>query len=78
MFKSSEACGLRGALTLLASRFAGTVVVKPEPVANEAKDEFRGPEFRSRGSKVKEDSARKRPGEWVCVLVMSPCPIKGY
>uniref|UniRef100_A0A673GVH8 DNA helicase n=1 Tax=Sinocyclocheilus rhinocerous TaxID=307959 RepID=A0A673GVH8_9TELE len=46
------------------SRFAGTVVVKPEPVANEAKDEFRGPEFRSRGSKVKEDGARKRPGEW--------------
>uniref|UniRef100_A0A671SVI5 DNA helicase n=1 Tax=Sinocyclocheilus anshuiensis TaxID=1608454 RepID=A0A671SVI5_9TELE len=41
----------------------GTVVVKPEPVANEAKDEFRGPEFRSRGSKVKEDGARKRPGE---------------
>uniref|UniRef100_A0A671SX44 DNA helicase n=1 Tax=Sinocyclocheilus anshuiensis TaxID=1608454 RepID=A0A671SX44_9TELE len=40
-----------------------TVVVKPEPVANEAKDEFRGPEFRSRGSKVKEDGARKRPGE---------------
>ncbi|XP_016116138.1 transcriptional regulator ATRX-like, partial [Sinocyclocheilus grahami] len=41
----------------------GTVVVKPEPVANEAKDEFRGPEFRSRGSKVKEDGARKRPDE---------------
>uniref|UniRef100_A0A9J8APM5 DNA helicase n=1 Tax=Cyprinus carpio carpio TaxID=630221 RepID=A0A9J8APM5_CYPCA len=39
----------------------GTVVVKPEPVADEAKDEFRGPEFRSRGSKVKEDGARKRP-----------------
>uniref|UniRef100_A0A8C1TLP1 DNA helicase n=1 Tax=Cyprinus carpio TaxID=7962 RepID=A0A8C1TLP1_CYPCA len=46
------------------SPFAGTVVVKPEPVADEAKDEFRGPEFRSRGSKVKEDGARKRPGEW--------------
>ncbi|XP_073676097.1 transcriptional regulator ATRX isoform X2 [Garra rufa] len=41
----------------------GTVVVKPEPVANEAKDEFRGPEFRSRGSKVKEDGSRKRPDE---------------
>ncbi|XP_051716757.1 transcriptional regulator ATRX isoform X2 [Ctenopharyngodon idella] len=41
----------------------GTVVVKPEPVANEAKDEFRGPEFRIRGSKVKEDSTRKRPDE---------------
>uniref|UniRef100_A0A673NPD8 DNA helicase n=1 Tax=Sinocyclocheilus rhinocerous TaxID=307959 RepID=A0A673NPD8_9TELE len=41
----------------------GTVVVKPEPVANEAKDEFRGPEFRNRGSKVKEDGTRKRPDE---------------
>uniref|UniRef100_A0A9J8AAA6 DNA helicase n=1 Tax=Cyprinus carpio carpio TaxID=630221 RepID=A0A9J8AAA6_CYPCA len=41
----------------------GTVVVKPEPVASEAKDEFRGPEFRSRGSKGKEDGARKRPDE---------------
>uniref|UniRef100_A0A671M5L6 DNA helicase n=1 Tax=Sinocyclocheilus anshuiensis TaxID=1608454 RepID=A0A671M5L6_9TELE len=60
---SDEACGLRGALNLLASRFAGTVVVKPEPVANEAKDEFRGPEFHNRGSKVKEDGTRKRPDE---------------
>uniref|UniRef100_A0A671M5Q3 DNA helicase n=1 Tax=Sinocyclocheilus anshuiensis TaxID=1608454 RepID=A0A671M5Q3_9TELE len=41
----------------------GTVVVKPEPVANEAKDEFRGPEFHNRGSKVKEDGTRKRPDE---------------
>uniref|UniRef100_A0A671LZ81 DNA helicase n=1 Tax=Sinocyclocheilus anshuiensis TaxID=1608454 RepID=A0A671LZ81_9TELE len=63
VLKSDEACGLRGALNLLASRFAGTVVVKPEPVANEAKDEFRGPEFHNRGSKVKEDGTRKRPDE---------------
>ncbi|XP_059378160.1 transcriptional regulator ATRX-like [Carassius carassius] len=41
----------------------GTVVVKPEPAANEAKDEFHGPEFRSRGSKVKEEGTRKRPDE---------------
>lgn len=42
----------------------GTVVVKPEPVANETKDEFRGPEFRNRGtSKVKEEGYRKRPEE---------------
>ncbi|XP_064184378.1 transcriptional regulator ATRX isoform X1 [Anguilla rostrata] len=42
----------------------GTVVVKPEPVGNEAKDDFRGPEFRSRGSaKLKTDSLRKRCGE---------------
>ncbi|KAJ8372578.1 hypothetical protein AAFF_G00281220 [Aldrovandia affinis] len=42
----------------------GTVVVKPEPVGNEAKDDFRGPEFRSRGSaKLKTDYMRKRGGE---------------
>ncbi|KAG9341705.1 hypothetical protein JZ751_018769 [Albula glossodonta] len=44
----------------------GTVVVKPEPVGNEAKDDFRGPEFRSRGgssTKLKPDSMRKRGGE---------------
>ncbi|XP_023672169.1 transcriptional regulator ATRX [Paramormyrops kingsleyae] len=42
----------------------GTVVVKPEPVGNEAKDDFRGPEFRSRGAgKLKSDSTRKRGGE---------------
>lgn len=60
---STEACSLRATLNLLASRLSGTVVVKPEPVANEAKDEFRGPEFRNRGSKVKEDGPRKRSGE---------------
>lgn len=65
-------------LNLLASRFAGTVVVKPEPVASEAKDEFRGPEFRSRGSKGKEDGARKRPGELPPVLLIIPCLIKRY
>ncbi|KAJ8254892.1 hypothetical protein GJAV_G00198530 [Gymnothorax javanicus] len=42
----------------------GTVVVKPEPVGNEAKDDFRGPEFRGRGSaKLKAESLRKRCGE---------------
>uniref|UniRef100_A0A8C2BGG3 DNA helicase n=1 Tax=Cyprinus carpio TaxID=7962 RepID=A0A8C2BGG3_CYPCA len=59
----SERRDVKRRLNLLASRFAGTVVVKPEPVASEAKDEFRGPEFRSRGSKGKEDGARKRPDE---------------
>uniref|UniRef100_A0AAR2IK98 DNA helicase n=1 Tax=Pygocentrus nattereri TaxID=42514 RepID=A0AAR2IK98_PYGNA len=29
-----------------------TVVVKPEPVNNEGKDDFRGPEFRNRGGKI--------------------------
>uniref|UniRef100_A0A8C9VXW0 DNA helicase n=1 Tax=Scleropages formosus TaxID=113540 RepID=A0A8C9VXW0_SCLFO len=42
----------------------GTVVVRPEPVANEAKDDFRGPEFRSRGAaKLKSEFQRKRVGE---------------
>ncbi|XP_051505384.1 transcriptional regulator ATRX isoform X1 [Myxocyprinus asiaticus] len=42
----------------------GTVVVKPEPVSNETKDEFKGPEFRNRGSsKNKEECTRKRPDE---------------
>lgn len=40
------------------------VIVKPEPVNNEGKDEFKGPEFRTKGgSKVKEESQRRRPGE---------------
>ncbi|XP_061090599.1 transcriptional regulator ATRX isoform X2 [Conger conger] len=48
----------------------GTVVVKPEPVGNEAKDDFRGPEFRSRGStKFKTDSQRKRCGEHLQSIV---------
>lgn len=51
-------------MLLLTSMFTGTVVVKPEPVANETKDEFKGPEFRNRGtSKVKDEASRKRPGE---------------
>ncbi|KAB5571087.1 hypothetical protein PHYPO_G00220900 [Pangasianodon hypophthalmus] len=40
------------------------VIVKPEPVNNEGKDEFKGPEFRNKGgSKVKEESQRRRPDE---------------
>ncbi|XP_053361404.1 transcriptional regulator ATRX isoform X2 [Clarias gariepinus] len=40
------------------------VVVKPEPVNNEGKDEFKGPEFRNKGgSKVKEEGQRRRPSE---------------
>ncbi|XP_066504540.1 transcriptional regulator ATRX isoform X2 [Hoplias malabaricus] len=42
---------------------ADTVVVKPEPVSNEGKDDFRGPEFRNRGSKVKDEIPRKYPDE---------------
>ncbi|TSL89850.1 Transcriptional regulator ATRX [Bagarius yarrelli] len=40
------------------------VIVKPEPVSNEGKDEFKGPEFRNKGgSKVKEEGQRRRPDE---------------
>lgn len=43
---------------------ADVVIVKPEPVNTEGKDEFRGPEFRNKGgSKVKEEGQRRRPGE---------------
>ncbi|KAG8504973.1 Transcriptional regulator ATRX, partial [Galemys pyrenaicus] len=37
----------------------GTVIVQPEPVLNEDKDDFKGPEFRSR-SKMKTESLKKR------------------
>ncbi|XP_071980191.1 transcriptional regulator ATRX isoform X2 [Engystomops pustulosus] len=42
----------------------GTVVVQPEPVLNEDKDDFKGPEFRNR-NKVKPDLPlpKKRPEE---------------
>ncbi|KAM4696901.1 transcriptional regulator ATRX [Rhinophrynus dorsalis] len=42
----------------------GTVVVQPEPVLNEDKDDFKGPEFRNR-NKVKPDTPmpKKRPEE---------------
>uniref|UniRef100_G1Q3G3 Transcriptional regulator ATRX n=1 Tax=Myotis lucifugus TaxID=59463 RepID=G1Q3G3_MYOLU len=37
----------------------GTVIVQPEPVLNEDKDDFKGPEFRSR-SKMKTENLKKR------------------
>uniref|UniRef100_A0A3B1JZG8 DNA helicase n=1 Tax=Astyanax mexicanus TaxID=7994 RepID=A0A3B1JZG8_ASTMX len=40
-----------------------TVVVEPEPVSNEGKDDFKGPEFRNRGSKVKDEVPRRQPDE---------------
>uniref|UniRef100_G3WBU0 DNA helicase n=1 Tax=Sarcophilus harrisii TaxID=9305 RepID=G3WBU0_SARHA len=40
----------------------GTVVVQPEPVLNEDKDDFKGPEFRSR-SKMKTENLKKRGEE---------------
>ncbi|KAM8753314.1 transcriptional regulator ATRX isoform 1-T1 [Rhynchonycteris naso] len=39
----------------------GTVIVQPEPVLNEDKDDFKGPEFRSR-SKMKTENLKKRGG----------------
>ncbi|KAG2464015.1 HDAC8 deacetylase, partial [Polypterus senegalus] len=41
----------------------GTIVVQPEPVSNEIKDDFRGPEFRSRPTKPKPDISKKRGGK---------------
>ncbi|XP_042334982.1 LOW QUALITY PROTEIN: transcriptional regulator ATRX [Sceloporus undulatus] len=42
----------------------GTVVVQPEPVLNEDKDDFKGPEFRSRNTaKIKPESQKKRGEE---------------
>ncbi|XP_030064699.1 transcriptional regulator ATRX isoform X2 [Microcaecilia unicolor] len=40
----------------------GTVVVQPEPVLNEDKDDFKGPEFRSR-TKLKVETPKKRAEE---------------
>ncbi len=42
----------------------GTVFVLPEPVSNETRDDFRGPEFRSRRiSKQHRDSSDRRRGK---------------
>ncbi|XP_038630402.1 transcriptional regulator ATRX isoform X1 [Scyliorhinus canicula] len=41
----------------------GTVVVQPEPVWNEDKDNFRGPEFRSKNPKNKMETTKKRGDE---------------
>ncbi|XP_075369453.1 transcriptional regulator ATRX isoform X7 [Mycteria americana] len=41
----------------------GTVVVQPEPVLNEDKDDFKGPEFRSRNAVKMKPEAPKKRGE---------------
>ncbi|XP_078068033.1 transcriptional regulator ATRX isoform X2 [Mustelus asterias] len=41
----------------------GTIVVQPEPVWNEDKDNFRGPEFRSKNPKNKMETTKKRGDE---------------
>uniref|UniRef100_A0A8C5RR68 DNA helicase n=1 Tax=Laticauda laticaudata TaxID=8630 RepID=A0A8C5RR68_LATLA len=42
----------------------GTVVVQPEPVLNEDKDDFKGPEFRNRNTaKLKPEAQKKRGGK---------------
>ncbi|KAJ8348213.1 hypothetical protein SKAU_G00268020 [Synaphobranchus kaupii] len=52
----------------------GTVVVKPEPVGNEVKDDFRGPEFRCRGAtKLKADFSRKRGGQHLQIVSCTAC-----
>ncbi|KAJ8405745.1 hypothetical protein AAFF_G00311820 [Aldrovandia affinis] len=52
----------------------GTVVVKPEPVGNEVKDDFRGPEFRCKGAaKFKTDFSRKRGGQHLQIVSCTAC-----
>ncbi|XP_072520399.1 transcriptional regulator ATRX isoform X2 [Salminus brasiliensis] len=46
-----------------------TVVVEPEPVSNEGKDDFKGPEFRNRGSKAKDEVPRRHPDEHLQEIV---------
>ncbi|XP_062845195.1 transcriptional regulator ATRX-like isoform X2 [Trichomycterus rosablanca] len=40
----------------------GTVFVQPEPVSNEVRDEFRGPEFRSKRVKQNKEFSERRRG----------------
>lgn len=41
------------------------MVVQPEPVLNEDKDDFKGPEFRSRNTvKMKPEAPKKRGGKY--------------
>uniref|UniRef100_A0A8C6Y9M5 DNA helicase n=1 Tax=Naja naja TaxID=35670 RepID=A0A8C6Y9M5_NAJNA len=41
----------------------GTIVVQPEPVLNEDKDDFKGPEFRNRNTAKLKPEAQKKRGE---------------
>nr|XP_034969450.1 transcriptional regulator ATRX isoform X7 [Zootoca vivipara] len=42
----------------------GTIVVQPEPVRNEDKDDFKGPEFRNRNTaRTKPETQKKRGGD---------------
>ncbi|XP_070808035.1 transcriptional regulator ATRX [Pituophis catenifer annectens] len=41
----------------------GTIVVQPEPVLNEDKDDFKGPEFRNRNTTKLKPEAQKKRGE---------------
>ncbi|XP_010146704.1 PREDICTED: transcriptional regulator ATRX, partial [Eurypyga helias] len=53
----------------------GTVVVQPEPVLNEDKDDFKGPEFRSRNTvKMKPEAPKKRGGKWKRYCLLLCCP----
>ncbi|KAL4659670.1 transcriptional regulator ATRX-like [Arapaima gigas] len=52
----------------------GTVVVQPEPVGNEVRDDFRGPEFHGRGTtKLKTDLTLKRRGENFQIVTCTAC-----
>lgn len=50
--------------------YTGTVLVRPEPVDN-GRDDFRGPEFRSRKSGVlRKDFSRRRGGKSLLVDIV--------
>uniref|UniRef100_A0A8C9U522 DNA helicase n=1 Tax=Scleropages formosus TaxID=113540 RepID=A0A8C9U522_SCLFO len=52
----------------------GTVVVQPEPVGNEIRDDFRGPEFHGRGiTKRNTDLKLKRRGEHFQIVTCTAC-----
>ncbi|KAL2077588.1 hypothetical protein ACEWY4_027092 [Coilia grayii] len=55
----------------------GTVVVRPEPVEDEEKDNFTGPEFRSRSAKDRGEVQRKRTGNEISLLERVDCTACG-
>lgn len=64
LFKQ-DFCTSFNSLQFLNEIILGTVVVQPEPVLNEDKDDFKGPEFRSRNTvKMKPEAPKKRGGKY--------------
>ncbi|XP_062380077.1 transcriptional regulator ATRX [Sardina pilchardus] len=55
----------------------GTIVVNPEPVENESKDDFTGPEFKSRSAKSKGEVQRKPVGNEISLHERVNCTACG-